>query len=61
MQCTLRKMKQTFTFHEYNRIYTPGSNAGRFYGTEKVHKVQANGTDDELPIRPIVSNIDASS
>ena len=54
-------MKQTFTFHEYNRIYTPGSNAGRFYGTEKVYKVQANGTDDELPIRPIVSNIDASS
>ena len=54
-------MKQTFMFHEYNRIYTPGSNAGRFYGTEKVHKVQANGTDDELPIRPIVSNIDASS
>ena len=61
MPCTLRKMNQKFMFNEYNRIYPTGSNAGRFYGTSKVDKVQINGTVDELLISPILSSIDTAS
>ena len=31
--------------------------SGKFYGTAKVHKLPANGNVDQLPIRPIISNI----
>ena len=35
--------------------------ARRFYSTGKVYKVPENGTLDDLPIRPIVSNIGTAS
>ena len=34
---------------------------GTFYGTAKVHKLSESGNVDELPIRPIVSNIGTST
>ena len=42
---------------EYSNIYPTGSCPGKFYGTAKVHKLPENGNMDQLPIRPIVSNI----
>ena len=34
-----------------------GSALGTFYGTAKIHKLSPNDTINELPLRPIVSNI----
>ena len=38
-----------------------GSNAGKFYGTAKINKLSYNDTIDQLPLRPIASNIGTSS
>ena len=50
-------MKSRFTLQEYNKIYPTESNAGKLYGTAKIHKLPESGTVDQLPLRPIVSNI----
>ena len=42
-------------FHTFVLVY--GSYPGKFYGTAKVHKLPENGNVDQLPIRPVVSNI----
>ena len=39
------------------KIYLTGSFPGKFYGTAKLHKVPNNGTVDQLPLKPIISNI----
>ena len=52
-----RKMKNRLSPQEYLRLYPSGSCPGKFNGTAKVHKISENDTVDELPIRPIVSNI----
>ena len=57
----LRKMKSRFTLQEYNKVYTTRSNAGKLYGTAKIHKLPELGTVDQLPLRPIVSNIGTAS
>ena len=41
----------------YSKIYPTGSVPGKFYGTAKFHKLSPNDTINELPLRPIVSNI----
>ena len=42
----------------YNSIYPTASRPGRFYGTAKLHKLEQGCEDvDQLPIRPIISNI----
>ena len=51
------RMKNKFTYQKFQRLYPSGSNAGRFYSAGKVHKVPEN----DLPIRPIVSNIGTAS
>ena len=51
----------TFTLQEYNKVYPTGSNAGKLYGTAKIHKLPELGTVDQLPLRPIVSNIGNTS
>ena len=56
-QQTLRKMKHKFNNQEYQKRYPTVSNVGRFYGTGKVHNVHENGTINDLPMRPMVSNI----
>ena len=58
---TLRKAKSRFTLQEYNKVYPTGSNAGKLYGTAKIHKLPESGTVDQLPLRPIVSNIGTAS
>ena len=57
IQRTLRKMKSRFTLQEYNKVYPTGSKAGKLYGTAKIHKLPESGTVDQLPLRPIISNI----
>ena len=54
-------MKRRLTVQEYRQLYPTGSDPGRFYGTAKLHKLPANDTIEELPIRPIVSNIGTAS
>ena len=51
-------MKKSFDKTTYNTIYPTASRPGRFYGTAKLHKVAEGCTNvDQLPIRPIISNI----
>ena len=57
IQRILRKMKIRLSPQEYLCLYPSGSCPEKFYGTAKVHKISENDTVDELPIRPIVSNI----
>ena len=39
------------------KIYLTGSFPAKFCGTAKLYKVPNNGTVDELPLKPIISNI----
>ena len=49
-----KKIKES----EYRQLYPVGSCVGRFFGTAKIHKlISSNSNVDELPIRPIVSNL----
>ena len=52
IQRTLRKIKSTLTKQEPLE-YTKWL----FYGTPKLHKIGKNGNINDLPLRPIVSNI----
>ena len=61
IQLTLRKMKSRFALQEYNKIYPTGLNSGKFWGTVKIYKLPELGTVDQLPLRPIVSNIGTAS
>ena len=61
IQRTLRKIKSKLSTEEYKKLDPTGSNAGRFYGTAKVHKIDRNDKVDKLPLRSIVSNIDTAS
>ena len=61
IQRTLCKMKSRFTLQEYIKVYPTGSNAGKLYGTAKIHKLPESGAVDQLPLRPIVSNTGSAS
>ena len=45
------------TKQEYFKLYPSGSSPGKFYGTAKLHKIGKNGNINDLPLRPLVSNI----
>ena len=45
----------------YKRLYPTGSALARFYGTAKIHKSKNDRAVDELPIRPVISNINTAS
>ena len=57
VQCLLRKIKHKLSTDVYAKLYPTGSSPGNFYGTAKVHKLEINDTVEELPLRPIVSNL----
>ena len=47
---------------EYRKLYPQGSRPAQFYGTAKIHKVPQNSvSDQDLPLRPIISNIGTAS
>ena len=47
--------------NEYKQLYPTGSAPGKFYGTAKIHKLKENDDVNQLPIRPIISNIGTAS
>ena len=57
----LRKVKNRLSSKEYYQLYPTGSCIGKFCGTMKVHKLPLNGFIDNLPLRPIISNIHTAS
>ena len=61
IQRMLRKIKPKLPEHEYKVLYPSGSSPGKFYGTAETHKVLENGNIDQLPIRPIVSNLNTAT
>ena len=61
LQRTLRKIKSKFTKQEYYQPYPTGLNAGKLYGTAKVHKLKQGDTVDKLRLRRIVSNCGTAS
>ena len=61
LQRILRKIKSKVSEQEYKQLYPTGSCPGKFYGTVKIHKLSLNGKVDDLPLRPIVSNINTAT
>ena len=61
MQRAVRKIKNKFSPKEYLNIYPTDSSPGKFYGTAKKRKLTPTGTIDDLPIRPIISNLGTAS
>ena len=61
IQRILRKIKSKVSEQEYKRLYPTGSRPRKFYGTAKIHKLSLNGKVDDLPLRPIVSNINTAT
>ena len=57
IQIVVRKIKLKLPSNIYLKIYPTGSAPGEFYGTAKIHKLSPNDTINELPLKPIVSNI----
>ena len=62
VQRALRKIKACLVDNEYRKLYPQGSKPAQFYTTAKFHKVPNNSTNiDDLPFRPIVSNIGSAT
>ena len=61
VQRSLWKVKSKLSPFQYKKLYPTGSSPGKFYGTTKLHKLPVNGKIDDLPIGPIVSNINTAT
>ena len=57
IQRPLRKIKNNLTKQEEANLYPTESSPGKFYGTAKRHKLKNDNTVDDLPLRPIISNV----
>ena len=57
VQRLLRSIKSKIPEKVYKKVYPTGSRPGRFYGTAKLHKITNQQSVNDLPIRPIVTNI----
>ena len=55
------KYNLKFSEQEYKRLYPTGSATTRFYGSAKIHKLKNDRVAQELPIRPIIFNINTAS
>ena len=42
-------------------LYPTGSSPGKSYGIAKVHKLSINSTVEELPLRPIILNLNTAT
>ena len=54
-------VKNRLSSKEYYQLYPTGSCTGKFYSTAKIHKLPLNGFIANLPLKPIISNIDTAS
>ena len=61
VQQTIQKIKSKLSEQEYKKLHPTGSCPGKFYGTAKIHKLPVHGGINELPIRPIVSNLNTAT
>ena len=61
VQQILRKIKQKLPNEVSQKLYPTSSSPGKFYGTAKIHELLTNRAIDELPVRPIISNINAAT
>ena len=61
VQYTLRKIKQKLPTDVYATLYPTGSSPRKFYGTAKVHKLAINNIVEELPLRPIILNLNTAT
>ena len=64
VQCTLRNIKHKLPTDVYAKLHPTGSSPEKFYGTAKVHKsakLAIDNTVEELPLRPIVSNLNTAT
>ena len=57
----IRKIKNNLTKQEYGWLYPTGSSPGKFYGTAKRHKLKQGSSVDDLPLRPVISNVGTAS
>ena len=57
IQREIRKIKTKLSKDEDNEVYLTGSAPGKLYGTAKVHKMAENNSVENLPFRPVISNI----
>ena len=57
----LWKVKTKLSQQDYVKLYLAGSAPGKFYGKTKKLKMPENGTIEDLPLSPILSNIGTAS
>ena len=57
IQRILQQIKSKLTKQEHHRLHPPGSCPRKFYGTAEIHRSISYDKKDQLPKRPIVSNI----
>ena len=57
----IKKIKYHLSTTEYRTLYPSRSAPDKFYGIAKKHKIPVNGTVDDFPLRPIISNIRTAS
>ena len=55
------KIRNNLTKQEYSRLYPTGSSPGKLWGTAKRHKLKKGSSVDDLPLRPIISNVGTAS
>ena len=60
IQKVLRKIQSKLSEQEYKILYPTGSAPAQFYGTAKLHKLKNDSIVDDLPMRPIISNINTA-
>ena len=61
IQRCVRKVKNKISKTEQLQLQPTGPSPGKFYGTDKIHKLPNGGNITELPLRPIVSNVGTAS
>ena len=57
VQDTLLGMKKKFTKKMYKKLYPSSSRPGLYFGLAKVHKLKGSTDVNQLPMRPVISNI----
>ena len=57
VQETLLGMKKKFTKKIYKKLYPSSSRPGLYFGLAKVHKLKGSSDVNQLPMRPVISNI----